>query len=232
MRRWPCSRPGREKLRTGRGQQIDISMQEAMTFFVRGRGAIYGPWGTKAARRSGNVGDVPPGNIYPCKPFGPNDHVYLMPMTESQWTSLCTAMGRPELATDLRFYSPRWRIQNHRALYKEISSWTGERTKHEAMEALSAAGVPCGACLDTAEVLADRHLAARGFIEEIDLPVHGRVRVPGFAPRLSASQVPLKRPPRLGEHTDEVLRAELGLDAAQLDALRRGGVIGGPSRTD
>ena len=220
-----------KKLRTGRSQQIDISMQEAMTFFVRGRGAIYAPWGSRAARRSGSVGDVPPADIYPCKPFGPNDHVYLMPMSESQWAALCTAIGRPKLRADLRFYSPRWRIQNHRALREEISPWTRARTKQEAMEALCAAGVPAGACLDTAEVLADRHLAARGFIEEIELPVHGKVKVPGFAPRLSASRVPLKRPPRLGEHTDELLRAELGLDAAQLDALRAAGAIGGPPRS-
>ena len=80
------------------------------------------------------------------------------------------------------------------------------------METLCAAGVPSSACLDTADMLDDRHLAARGFMEEIELPVHGKVRVPGFAPRLSASRVPLKRPPRLGEHTGELLRAELGLD--------------------
>ena len=134
-----------QKLRTGRGQQIDLSMQEAMTFFMRGRGAIGSRWGARAAPRSGSTGDVPPGGLYPCKPFGPNDYVYLMPMTESHWTSLCTAMCRPELRVDLRFYSMPWRIQNHRALHAEISSWTRARTKFEAMEALGAAGVPCSA---------------------------------------------------------------------------------------
>ena len=219
-----------QKLRTGRGQQIDLSMQEAMTFFVRGRAAINSRWGARAARRAGNAGDVPPGDLYPCRPFGPNDYVYLMPMTESHWESLCAAMGRPELRVDLRFYSPRWRIQNHRALREEISSWTRARTKREAMETLGAAGVPCAACLDTAELLRDRHLAARGFIDELDLPVHGKVSAPGFAPRLSRSRVPVKRPPRLGEHTDELLGAELALDQSTLDALRDAGVIGGPPR--
>ena len=221
-----------QKLRTGRGQQIDLSMQEAMTFFVRGRAAINSRWGARAARRTGNAGDVPPGDLYPCRPFGPNDHVYLMPMTERHWETLCAAMGRPELRADLRFYSPRWRIQNHRALREEISSWTRARTKREAMETLGAAGVPCAACLDTTELLRDRHLAARGFIDELDLPVHGKVRAPGFAPRLSRSRVPVKRPPRLGEHTDELLGAELELDHGQLDALRDAGVIGGPRRCD
>ena len=221
-----------QKLRTGGGQQIDLSMQEAMTFFVRGRGAINSRWGTRVTRRSGNVGDVPPANLYPCKPGGPNDYVYLMPLTEHQWEDMCKAMGRPELRTDLRFYSPRWRIQNHRALHEEISAWTRERTKFEAMETLAAAGVPCCACLDTAEVLRDKHLTERGFIEELDLPVHGKVSAPGFPPRLSASHVPFRRPPRLGEHTNELLSTELALDGAQLDALRDAGVIGDPPSFD
>ncbi len=215
-----------QKLRTGRGQRIDLSMQEAMTFYVRGRAALGSRWGARAARRMGNTGEAPPADLYPCKPFGATDYVYLYPFTESNWHSLCVAIGRPELRVDPRFSSPRWRLQNARALHDEISAWTRARTKFEAMETIAAVGVPCGACLDTAELLRDRHLAARGFIDELDLPVHGKVRVPGFAPRLSRSRVQLKRPPRLGEHTDELLRTELALDDAQLGALRDAGVIG------
>ncbi len=221
-----------QKLRTGQGQQIDLSMQEAMSFFVRGRGAIDSRWGTRPARRMGNFGDVPPGNLYPCKPFGSNDYIYLMPMTEGHWATLCVAIDRPELRLDPRFFAPRYRIENARALREEITAWTRERTKSEAMETLAAAGVPCGACLDTAELLEDRHLNERGFIEELDLPVHGKIRVPGFAPRLSRSRVPVKRPPRLGEHTIELLRAELALDDADLDELRDAGAIDGSPLSD
>jgi len=221
-----------QKQRTGRGQQVDLSMQEAMSFFVRGRGAIDSRWGTRAARRAGNAGEVPPAELYPCKPFGPNDYIYLMPLTEKHWQSLCTAIDRPELRVDPRFYAPRFRIENNRALREEINAWTSGRTKFEAMETLATAGVPCGACLDTAELLRDKHLTERGFIEELDLPVHGKVSVPGFAPRLSRSRVPVKRPPRLGEHTNELLRTELALDDAELDALRNARAIAGPPRPD
>ena len=221
-----------QRLRTGRGQEIDLSMQEAISFFVRGRGAIDSRWGTRAARRAGNAGEVPPGHLYPCKPFGPNDYLYLMPLTEKNWHSLCAAIGRTELRVDPRFYAPRFRIENERALREIVLAWTRERTKVEAMEVLSAAGVPCGACLDTTELLHDRHLNERGFIEELDLPVHGKVSVPGFAPRLSRSRVPVKRPPRLGEHIDELLRAELALDDAELGALRDAGAIAGPPRSE
>lgn len=214
-----------QRQRTGEGQQLDISMQEAMTFFVRGRAAIGSRFGTRATRRAGNSGDIPPGGLYACKPFGENDYIYLMPTSERQWGNLCEAMDRPELRTDLRFYSVRWRIQNHQALRDEISAWTHTLTKFEAFEALGAVGVPCGPCLDTAELLRDPHLTQRGFIEEIELPVHGALKVPGFAPRMSESHVPLTRPPRLGEHTDDVLVSELGLDEDQLNDLKDARVI-------
>ncbi|HJP49942.1 MAG TPA: CoA transferase, partial [Pseudomonadales bacterium] len=70
----------------------------------------------------------------------------------------------------------------------------------------------------------------RGFIHEMELPVHGKVPMLGFAPRMSESTVEMKRPPRLGEHTDDVLAAELGFEEQQIDNLRRTGIIGDPKR--
>ena len=64
----------------------------------------------------------------------------------------------------------------------------------------------------------------------MELPVHGKVPMLGFAPRLSDSEFEIKPPPRLGEHTDEVLSGELGLDAETLSQLREAGVIGDPAR--
>ena len=219
-----------QRLRTGEGQEIELSMQEAMAYYVRTRAYIGSAWGTKATGRSGNAGGLPPVNIYPCKPFGANDYVYLMPVNQDHWDALCAAIDRADLLLDERFASTRGRIDNGAALYEEIASFTRERTKYEAMEAIAAAGVPCSACLDTRELHHDRHLVERGFVQPLKLPVHGEVPMLGFAPRLSESQVPMRRPPRLGEHTDEVLTAELGLDQTALAPLREAGVIGDPAR--
>ena len=219
-----------QRLRTGEGQEIELSMQEAMAYYVRTRAYIGSAWGTKATGRSGNAGGLPPVNIYPCKPFGANDYVYLMPVNQDHWDALCAAIDRGDLLLDERFASTRGRIDNGAALYEEIASFTRERTKYEAMEAIAAAGVPCSACLDTRELHHDRHLVERGFVQPMELPVHGEVPMLGFAPRLSESRVPMRRPPRLGEHTDEVLRAELGLDQTALVPLREAGVIGDPAR--
>ena len=219
-----------QRLRTGEGQEIELSMQEAMAYYVRTRAYIGSAWGTKATGRSGNAGGLPPVNIYPCKPFGANDYIYLMPVNQDHWDALCAAIDRADLLLDERFASTRGRIDNGAALYEEIASFTRERTKYEAMEAIAAAGVPCSACLDTRELHHDRHLVERGFVQPMELPVHGEVPMLGFAPRLSESQVPMRRPPRLGEHTDEVLTAELGLDQEALAPLREAGVIGDPAR--
>ena len=219
-----------QKQRTGEGQVIELSMQEAMTYYVRTRAYIGSAWGTRATPRSGNAGGLPPVNIYACKPFGPNDYIYLMPVNQGHWDGLCAAMDRGDLLIDERFKTTRDRMQNGEALYKEISDWTGQRTKTEAMETIAAAGVPCSACLDTGELHHDRHLTERGFVTQLELPVHGEVPMLGFAPRLSDSSVPMTRPPRLGEHTDEVLAAELSLAGDELATLRDAGVIGDPAR--
>ena len=219
-----------QRQRTGEGQQIELSMQEAMAYYVRTRAFLGSGWGTRATPRSGNAGGLPPVNIYACKPFGPNDYIYLMPVNQGHWDALCAAMDRGDLLIDPRFETTRGRIENGAALYEEIGNWTGERTKYEAMETIAAAGVPCSACLDTAELHHDRHLTERGFVHELELPVHGRVPMLGFAPRMSGSPFEMTPPPRLGEHTDEVLAAELGLDEGELADLRDAGAIGDSAR--
>ena len=93
------------------------------------------------------------------------------------------------------------------------------------MEHLGKAGVPCSAVLDTKDLYDDPHLNARGFVHTLEHSQHGTVRLLGWAPRMSASDVPLECAPLLGEHTDEVLTTELGLTPAETGALRDSGVV-------
>ena len=213
-----------QRMRTGEGQQIEIAMQEAMTFYMRTRIANGSEWGTRAVPRTGN-GEGPMLNLYPCKPGGPNDYVYLVVATPRMWDQLCSALGRPDLASDPRFKGWLLRHENGAALYDEIASWTRSHTKHEAMRILAEAGVPCSAVLDTRDLFQDPQLAARGFVKRVEHEVLGEVPILGSPFRLSQSEVELRAAPVLGRHTDEVLREDLGLSDSDLSALHASGVV-------
>ena len=214
-----------QKLRTGEGQRIELSMQEAVTYYMRTRIGVSGGWGEEAAPRTGR-GRGALLDLYPCKPFGPNDFVYLMAVTDGMWRAVPAAIGKPELADDERFATNKGRMINAAALHDEIEAFTRTRTKHEAMAELAAAGIPCGAVLDTAELHTDPHLVARGFVHDVDVPGVGPVKMLGWPARLSSGSVPIVAAPELGAHTAEVLGAELGLDGGALGQLRDEGVIG------
>jgi formyl-CoA transferase len=214
-----------QRERTGEGQRIELSMQEAMTYYLRTRIGTSGTWGRKPAPRAG-TGRGGTMNLYACSPFGPNDFIYLMAITEAFWQALGSAIGRPELVDDPRFATPKARAEHGDELREVIGAWCAQRTKHEAFHALAGAGIPCGAVLDTKELHEDPHLVSRGFVHEIDLGDGETGSLLGWPARLSASSVAIRPAPALGAHTQEVLAAELDLVDEDLARLRGEGVIG------
>ena len=219
-----------QRLRSGEGQLIELSMQEAMTYYMRTVVASGSEWGTQAAPRRGNRGG-PGTDLYPCKPFGPNDYVYVMIVTTRMWDTLCTTIDRADLLTDPRFATEEARVEHVEELCHEITNWTRLRTKHEAMRELGDAGVPAGAVFDTRDLHTDEHLLSRDFIQEVEHPQAGTLRLMRWPPRMSASAVPIVAAPLLGEHTAEVLRDELALADAEIEELLEAGAIenaGGP----
>jgi formyl-CoA transferase len=216
-----------QRLRTGEGQRVELSMQEAVTYFMRTRIAFAGDWGRQAVPRLGNLMGAAPTGLYPCAGGGPNDYAYLITVTGRHWDALCLAIDRPDLVVDPRFETGEKRALHGPELVAEISAWTRRHEKHEVMRRLGDAGVPCSAILDTKDLYEDPHLLERGFVETVEHPERGEVPLLGFPTRMSASRVEPKRAPYLGEHGDEVLRADLGLDEAALAALRDEGILGG-----
>jgi formyl-CoA transferase len=202
-------------------------MQEVMTMFMRTTGV--NDWAQRPVRRRGHKAGAPSG-MYPCAPGGDNDYVYMLVATTRMWDQLCTAIGRDDLLTDPRFETERLRHQHADELDAEISAWTRQHTKFEAMHTLCEAGVAASAVYDTMDVFNDPHLAARGFIEQVEHPVEGPLTLMTSPIRMSASKVPLRPAPVLGDATDDVLRDELGLDENTIAALRGEGVIAGPAR--
>ncbi|MGE3075065.1 MAG: CaiB/BaiF CoA transferase family protein [Dehalococcoidia bacterium] len=211
-----------QKLRTGEGQFIEVSMQEVMTMFMRTTGVTQ--WGREPVQRKGHRGGAPTG-MYACAPGGPNDYVYMLISDTRMWDRLCVTIGRDDLLVDERFTTGRLRIAHADELDAEIAAWTQQHTKFEAMRILCEGGVAAGAILDSMEVLNDPHLRARGFIEEVEHPTEGTITLMKSPLRMSKSEVPLKAAPLLGANTDEVLATDLGLDVAALAELRAAGAI-------
>ena len=214
-----------QRLRTGEGQALEISMQEAMTYWLRTAISSGADWGNKAAPRLG-LGATATSRLYPCAPGGPNDYIILLLVTPRMWEAFCEAIGRPELREDPRFATVADRRENSDVLAEEIAAWTSVRDKREVMRTLGEAGVPCGAVLDTKDIYDDPHLNERGFVKTVEHETLGEVRLLGWPPRMSASEVPLVGSPLLGQHTHEVLTADLGLGDDELAELAEAGVIG------
>jgi len=212
-----------QRQRTGRGQVVEIAMQEVIANFMR-EPMSQREWRSSPIQRRGNR-TVVPTDLYPCAPGGPNDYIYIMVVTTRMWDALIAAIDMPELGMDPRFATVRDRHANGDALWEIIAGWTRQRTKFEAMQHLAAAGVPCSAVYDTEDLLADPHLRARNMIRTIQHPTVGEFQLLAPPIHLSESEVELQRAPLLGEHTRETLAAELGLADAEIETLAARGVI-------
>ena len=209
---------------TGRGQHVEVSMQDAVVNIIRVSLRDHQRQGKPMERHGNQLGHTVPGTTYPCAPGGPNDHVLIF-CQQQMWQAFCGAMGRPELADDPRFATGDARWNNRAVLEPMIEAWTRSHTKHEVMKILGDAGVPCGACQDTGEVLADPHLKAREMIVDIDYPTRGTYQTVGCPVKLSDSPAEITRPPLLGEHTAALLAELCGVDPDQVTRLKEGGVI-------
>lgn len=209
-------------LRTGEGELIETSMQEAVTFFMKTAGLAA--WGEAPQERIGNRRGAPSG-IYQCKGGGPNDYVFIFTATSTQWDTYCAVVGHPELCDDERFATATARAQNGQLLYDLTGKWCMERTKYEAMHEMAGAGVPCSAVFDTLDLFRDPHLVERKLIHTVEHTTAGPVKVFRNPVLMPESQAPLKAAPTLGQHTDEVLASDLGFGAADLAALRDAGII-------
>ena len=142
------------------------------------------------------------------------------PDNPEMFEAVVDVIGRPDLCTDDRFSTPPARARHAAELTAVIESWTTKRDKREVMNAFAGHGIPCGAVLDTAEVLADPHLRERGTIFDLDHPTRGRFSMVGSPLRLSDSPVATSRAPLMGEHTEDVLHGLAGYSREEIQQLR------------
>ena len=214
---------------TGKGQMVEVAMQEAVLNLTRVRftGTLLDgkPEPRQEDLRGGSPTSV--GGLFPCAPGGLNDYVYLtIPFDNpGMFEAAMRAMDREELVDDPRFDSLEGREKRAGELSGIIEAWTSTRDKRDVMAAFAGEGVPCGAVFDTREILANPHLNERGMVTEVDHPARGKHQMIGCPVRLSDSPVDVTRAPLYGEHSDEVFTRLGGLSKEELDELRRERVI-------
>ncbi|MEX2446298.1 MAG: CoA transferase, partial [Dehalococcoidia bacterium] len=164
-----------ERQRTGQGQFIEVSMQECATMFMRT--LALDQWGETPAPRSGGRRGRAGGGMYRCKGDGPNDYVFIFPSTSQMWDALCTTIGRDDLLSDPRFATVEARAEHLDDIAAVLTEWTMQRDKREAMRTLAAAGIPCSYVADSLDLFTDEHLQSRDFIQTVEHPENGTVRL-------------------------------------------------------
>jgi formyl-CoA transferase len=210
---------------TGVGQRIEVAQQDAVLNLVRIHLREHYSLGKPVPRRGNRSPGGAPSNMYRCRPFGPNDYVFIHCATLEMWKTFSKILGRPELGDDPTLADRMGRVARNDELDALVEAWTEKRTKHEAMETLGAAGIPCGAVLDSGEVMTDPSLVQRGMIVDLEHPTRGRYPMPGNPVRMSDSPTEVTRAPLLGEHNAEVFGRWLGCSVDELTALQKKKVI-------
>ena len=210
---------------TGRGQRVEVVMQECVANFCRvsfASNALHG----KAATRNGNqsvLASTAPSGAYPCKGGGINDYcfIYSTRAGSRHWERILSMIGRDDLQEDARFSTPELRYQNRAIIDDMISSWTRQHDKFEVMKICGEFGVPAGPVLDTKDILDDEDMQRRGMIVTVQHPLQGDFTMPGWPVKMSDSHVSVTSSPVLGSDTENVYGGLLGRSTEQLEALRK-----------
>jgi formyl-CoA transferase/CoA:oxalate CoA-transferase len=214
----------RVKERTGRGQAIDVSMLEGQMSLL---GTMIGGY-----LADGEL-PTPMGTAYkallPYQTFRTKTRDLALAVgSEKLWQVFCPAIGRPELANDPRYRKNVDRAKNRATLIPHLQEVFLTKTYEEWEAIFLPKGIPFGAINNIEQVVNHPQVKARASLVEMDHPRAGKVKMVGAPVRLSETPGSVRTPsPMLGEHTSEVLRDLLGMSAAEIDALRSAGAIGG-----
>jgi crotonobetainyl-CoA:carnitine CoA-transferase CaiB-like acyl-CoA transferase len=201
-----------ERATSGKGQLIEISMQEALMGFMT---EVF------HSHFEGRTVGQPP------KQCADGEYAFHLPDTpDDLWNELTAALGEPEAATDPRFSTRKARRENYKDVEALVSKWVRERTRAELWAALSQVGLSSAPVLSLGEVIEDPHIKEREAFVTLPHPTAGEVTL--LAPWVRFSRTPAKierTAPLIGQHNREVFGDVLGLPASEIDELAEAGVI-------
>jgi crotonobetainyl-CoA:carnitine CoA-transferase CaiB-like acyl-CoA transferase len=207
---------------TGKGQYIDLALLDVQIACLANQAMNYLATGI-APQRLGNAHP----NIVPYQDFPTADGDMILAIgNDSQFAKFSELARHPEWARDERFAANAARVQHRELLVPLLRQVTVTRTTKEWVALLGEAGVPCGPINNVAQVFDDPQVKARGMRIELPHPLAGKVPLVASPIRLSQTPVEYRlAPPTLGQHTRDVLKSVLQLDATRIAELARAKVI-------
>ena len=204
------------------GQVIDVALYESVFNCMESLLPEYDAQGYIRERSGSALPGIAPSNLYPC---ADGSFVLIAGNADSLYRRLMSAIGRVDLRDDPALARNDGRAAQMQRIDDAIAEWTRGRTQSEVLAAMEAAEVPAGRIYTAADIAADPHYLARGMLERISAADGEPLTVPGIIPKLSRTPGAIRTPaPRLGEHTDEVLR-EIGYSDTDIARLRQANIL-------
>jgi crotonobetainyl-CoA:carnitine CoA-transferase CaiB-like acyl-CoA transferase len=208
--------------RGGEGQYLDIALLDVAVGMMAQYAAHYHASGAPPGRVGTQANGGAPGGGFPCA----DGYIMIAPGNEHLYRVFCRALDRPELAEDPRFATNSLRLKNRPELMRLLDETVGKLPVAEVHRRMVAAGIPSSPVNDIAQALDDPHVRHRGLETSVDRPGLPGMRLVGNPIKASGPLVAeCRAPPDVGEDTQAILCGELGLTPAELDDLRRDGIV-------
>jgi len=212
----------RVKEKTGLGQQVDISMMDAVVSVLENAVVRYTVTGEIPHR----TGSAHP-SIAPFDVFEAQDGWFVIGVgNDMLWEKFCKAVNKTDLLNDSRFTTNPKRSENYKELKPIIAEWSKEKTVEEILNILINAGVPVGEVNTIDKIIDDPNIKLREMIVEVEHPLAGKVKITDTPIKLSLTPGKVeKASPLLGEHTEEILKELLGFPEEEINSLKKEGVV-------
>jgi len=207
---------------TGKGQYIDISMQDGIWAMVFPDRADYFDTLIPPKRIGNRLSSSAPFGSYKAK----DGYVVICTITDDQWQNVLKAIGREDLSNDERFCTRVLRTKNMVEVESVLNGWLKDKTVKEALEKFKEFQVPCSPVPTFEQVVNDPQILHREMIIEVEQPLSGKVKLSGSVYKMSRTPGNRKlRIPLVGEHNQEIYGELLGLDQKEIEGLKAEGVI-------
>jgi len=206
----------------GDGQVVDVALYESVFNCSESLLPEYDADGYVRERSGSTLPGIAPSNLYPCKD---GSYVLIAGNADSLYKRLMTAIGREDLRDDPALARNNGRAAQMERIDEAIAKWTSQRSQKQVLDEMEKAEVPAGKIYSAADIAADPHYAARGMIQSIVAGDGERLKVPGVVPKLSATPGGIRSAaPKLGEHTDEVLK-DIGFSSEEISGLKGKAIV-------